>query len=76
LQDALDQVKTLRGFIPICANCKKIRDDKGYWNEVEKYVTEHSDAQFSHGMCPDCLQKLYPDFVTIKNEKSSEKSAQ
>ncbi len=60
LQQALDEVKTLRGIVPICANCKKIRDDKGYWNQVEKYVSDHTEARFSHGICPDCLEKLYP----------------
>lgn len=62
LQEALSQVKLLRGFIPICSSCKKIRDDRGYWQQVEKYISEHSEAQFSHGICPDCMRKLYPDF--------------
>ncbi|MEW5733281.1 MAG: DUF3365 domain-containing protein [Thermodesulfobacteriota bacterium] len=62
LRTALSEVKTLRGFIPICASCKKIRDDQGYWNQLEQYITEHSGAQFSHGICPDCMKKLYPDF--------------
>lgn len=66
LQKALEDVRTLRGIVPICASCKKIRDDKGYWNQVEKYVTEHSEAQFSHGMCPECLKKLYPGFARDK----------
>ena len=61
LQSALSEVKTLRGFLPICASCKKIRDDKGYWNQIEAYISAHSDAQFSHGLCPDCARKLYPD---------------
>ncbi|MGB9593571.1 MAG: hypothetical protein ACPL7R_05490, partial [Anaerolineae bacterium] len=61
LQDALGQVKTLRGLLPICANCKKIRDDSGYWRQVEDYVHEHSEADFSHGLCPDCMRQLYPD---------------
>ena len=60
LQQALDEVRTLRGIVPICSNCKKIRDDKGYWNQVEKYVSDHTEARFSHGICPDCLEKLYP----------------
>ncbi len=60
LQTALAQVKTLGGLIPICSSCKKIRDDKGYWNVLEAYLIEHSDAQFTHGICPDCRQKLYP----------------
>lgn len=62
LQDALDKIKTLRGIIPICASCKKIRDDKGYWNQLENYIKEHSEADFSHGICPDCAKKLYPKF--------------
>lgn len=64
LRDALAKVKTLSGFIPICASCKKIRDDQGFWNQIERYISEHSDAQFSHGICPDCMQRLYPDFTT------------
>jgi PAS domain S-box-containing protein len=60
LQQALDEVRTLRGIVPICANCKNIRDDKGYWNQVEKYVSDHTEAKFSHGICPDCVEKLYP----------------
>ena len=63
LQDALVNVKTLRGLLPICSYCKKIRDDKGYWNQIESYIRDHSDAEFSHGMCPECLKKLYPDLV-------------
>jgi PAS domain S-box-containing protein len=60
LQSALADVKTLTGIIPICANCKKIRDDKGYWEQVESYVSHHTNAQFSHSVCPDCVEKLYP----------------
>jgi PAS domain S-box-containing protein len=63
LQSALADVKTLSGIIPICANCKKVRDDKGYWEQVESYVSHHSNAQFSHGVCPDCVEKLYPEQV-------------
>jgi PAS domain S-box-containing protein len=63
LQKALSEVKQLSGFLPICASCKKIRDDKGYWNEVERYISEHSEAQFSHGICPDCIRKLYPEIA-------------
>ncbi len=66
LQQALADVKTLRGLIPICANCKKIRDDQGYWKQIEGYISEHSDAVFSHGICPECMQKLYPDFMDRK----------
>lgn len=66
LEKALAEIKTLRGILPICAHCKKIRDDKGYWNQIESYIHEHSEAEFSHGICPDCAKELYPDFV--KNE--------
>ena len=62
LQGALDNVKTLRGLIPICAKCKKIRDDEGYWHEVEVYVRDHTEAQFTHGLCPDCFRELYPGY--------------
>lgn len=62
LQEARDQIKVLRGILPICASCKKIRDDKGYWNQIESYIKEHSEAEFTHGICPDCAKKLYPEF--------------
>lgn len=62
LQAALSEIKTLSGFLPICASCKKIRDDKGYWQQIEAYIREHSDAEFSHGICPDCAQRLYPEY--------------
>jgi len=60
LQQALAQVKTLRGYLPICCSCKKIRDDKGYWSQIELYISQHSEIEFSHGICPDCVEKLYP----------------
>ena len=63
LQEALEQIKTLKGIVPICANCKKIRDDKGFWEQVEIYVEKNSQAQFSHGICPDCVDLLYPQFA-------------
>lgn len=63
LKEALTEVKTLSGFLPICASCKKIRDDKGYWNQIEAYIREHSEAEFSHGICPECARKLYPEFA-------------
>ena len=74
LNQALKQVKTLSGMIPICANCKKIRDDQGYWNQVEAYLSDHSDVQFSHSICPECAKKLYPEYyeVMYPNEKSEE----
>ncbi len=55
------EIKTLKGFLPICASCKKIRDDEGYWNQIESYIAKHTDAEFSHGICPECTKKLYPD---------------
>jgi len=61
LQGALAEVTNLSGLLPICSSCKKIRDDKGYWNQIEAYIQKHSGAQFSHGICPDCAQKLYPE---------------
>jgi hypothetical protein len=64
LEAALKDVKTLKGFIPICASCKKVRDDQGYWNQIEKYIRDRSEAEFSHGICPDCAEKLYPDYNT------------
>ncbi|MEN6319297.1 MAG: hypothetical protein ABFD82_11150 [Syntrophaceae bacterium] len=62
LQDSIAAIKTLRGLLPICASCKKVRDDKGYWSQIESYITEHSEAEFSHGLCPDCMEKLYPEY--------------
>lgn len=61
LQNALDKIKTLKGLLPICAWCKKVRDDHGYWKQVEEYIEEHSDAMFTHGICPECLKKNDPD---------------
>jgi len=55
------KVKLLSGLIPICASCRKIRDDQGYWTQIEAYIREHSEAEFSHGICPDCVKLLYPD---------------
>ncbi len=63
LQEALGEIKTLSGMLPICANCKKIRDDKGYWNQIEVYISEHSEAEFSHGICPECKEKFYPGYA-------------
>lgn len=61
LQNALAQVKTLSGLLPICAACKRIRDDNGYWQQIEAYIGEHSEAEFSHGICPECARRLYPE---------------
>jgi hypothetical protein len=68
LQDALDHVRQLHGMLPICASCKKIRDDDGYWTQIEVYLEHNSDAEFSHGMCPECVEQLYPNFR--KNRES------
>jgi CheY-like chemotaxis protein len=70
LREALSKIKTLSGLLPICASCKKIRDDKGYWSQIEAYVSRHTEAEFSHSICPDCAKKLYPDFY---DEMYSEK---
>jgi hypothetical protein len=59
LKKALAEIKTLRGIVPICSSCKKIRNDKGYWQQVEVYVSDNSEAEFSHGICPDCMKRLY-----------------
>ena len=69
LQEALDKVKLLSGFLPICASCKKIRDDQGYWKQIETYIHENSEAKFSHGICPDCAKELYPEFINDQSEK-------
>jgi two-component system, chemotaxis family, sensor kinase Cph1 len=72
LQEALGKVKVLSGLLPICANCKKIRDDGGYWNQIENYIGAHSEAEFSHGICPDCIEVLYPGIsLAKKNEPGS-----
>ena len=71
LQQSLEDVKTLSGLIPICSHCKKIRDDSGYWQKVEKYLSQHSDVDFSHGICPECLQKYYPDQYEKMKEKGT-----
>ena len=63
LKETLSEVSSLRGLIPICTNCKNIRDDKGYWIKVEKYMIEHSEAEFTHSICPSCVDKLYPGLM-------------
>jgi sigma-B regulation protein RsbU (phosphoserine phosphatase) len=68
LREALEQIKALRGIVPICRHCKQIRDDQGYWNQVETYISRYSDAQFSHGICPECLEKYYSEFVEGDDE--------
>lgn len=72
LQSALDEVKQLSGLIPICANCKKIRDDKGYWNQIEQYIEAHSEAYFSHSICHECAEELYKDTNWYKKRKNGQ----
>ena len=67
LEDALASVKQLSGLLPICASCKKIRDDKGYWTQIESYIRDHSEAEFSHSICPDCFKNLYGDLEKKKS---------
>jgi CheY-like chemotaxis protein len=66
LKEALDNIKTLRGLLPICTGCKNIRNDDGYWIQVESYLKSHSDLNFTHSICPDCVKKLYPEFSRNK----------
>ncbi|MBC8278198.1 MAG: GAF domain-containing protein [FCB group bacterium] len=63
LEKNLSEIKTLRGIIPICSNCKKIRDDDGFWEDVDTYIHEHTEADMSHGICPDCIVELYPEYA-------------
>jgi PAS domain S-box-containing protein len=71
LQDALAKIKRLRGLLPICASCKKIRDDQGYWNELEAYIAEHSEAEITHGFCPDCMKRLYGVVLDEDNDSKT-----
>ncbi len=70
LQEALATIKTLHGLLPICSSCKKIRDDKGSWTQIEAYISDHTDAEFSHGICSECAEKLYPDYFKRKKNAS------
>jgi PAS domain S-box-containing protein len=73
LQEALKEIKTLRGILPICSFCKKIRNDKGYWEQVDVYIRKHSQADISHGVCPECMKKHYPEeYASINAEKKKE----
>ena len=62
MKEALEHIKVLQGLIPICSYCKKIRDDKGIWDQIETYISHHTDAEFSHSICPDCMKKFYPEY--------------
>lgn len=66
LQNAFSRIKTLSGMLPICASCKKIRDDRGYWNQIEVYIRDHSEAEFSHGLCPECAEKALKELEEFK----------
>ncbi len=72
LTKALSEIKTLSGFLPICSSCKKIRNDEGYWEQLEAYITEHSGAEFTHSICPSCAEKLYPQYFSKMKEKEPE----
>jgi len=71
-QEALANIKSLKALLPICSCCMKIRDDEGYWNQVDSYISQHTDSKFSHSICPECAKKIYPDltidFDKIKNK--------
>lgn len=69
LKHTLAEIKQLRGYLPICASCKKIRNDGGYWEQIEKYISEHSEAEFTHGLCPECAKRLYPDLLKEENKE-------
>ena len=68
LKTAHDNVKTLKGMLPVCMNCKNVRDDEGYWEKVDSYIAKHSDATITHALCPQCAKELYPDFYKDKNK--------
>ena len=70
LKEALGKVRTLSGFLPICSSCKKVRDDKGYWNQIEAYIRDHSEAEFTHSMCPDCVKRFYPHYHDTTSQDS------
>jgi AmiR/NasT family two-component response regulator len=74
LQEALAQARILRGLLPICASCKQIRDDQGYWYKVEDYLESHSEAEFTHGLCPDCSRRLYPQLYEEGQEEVRDSS--
>jgi hypothetical protein len=70
LKEAMSEIKQLKGILPICSHCKNIRDDKGYWSKIEAYIHKHSDAEFSHAICPECAEKYYPDLDLYDDEQS------
>jgi len=72
LREALAKVKTLSGMLPICGSCKRIRNDEGYWQQLESYISRHSNAEFTHGLCSDCMKKLYPELPDDLLDKAKE----
>ena len=70
LKETQAEIRYLRGLLPICASCKSIRDTAGYWTQIEQYIEAHSDASFTHGICPDCARKLYPDFRKMNDKQT------
>lgn len=72
LEDRFTQINTLRSLIPICASCKRVRDDSGYWESIESYLHEHSDSEFSHSICPDCRERIYPNLQSVKNRSKAD----
>ena len=71
LKSAAAEISTLRGLLPICSSCKRIRDDQGYWSQIETYISKHADVRFSHGLCPDCARRLYPEVFDKKPRAGS-----
>ena len=71
LEESINEIKVLKEILPICSSCKKIRDDEGYWNNLEKYISEHSNTKFTHGLCPECARKLYPEFYENLKTRSA-----
>ncbi|MBN2281608.1 MAG: response regulator [Candidatus Marinimicrobia bacterium] len=72
LKQSLDEIRTLKGLLPICAKCKKVRDDEGYWQSVEKYISSRTDTKFTHSICPDCLKELYPEYYDKKYKENTD----
>ena len=77
VEEAIEKINVLSGMLPICGHCKKIRDDSGYWSQIEVYVRDHSEAEFSHGLCPDCLQEHYPEYAdrVKKGERTKDRGS-
>ena len=71
LEESFKEIKVLKEILPICSSCKKIRDDEGYWNNLEKYISDHSNTKFTHGLCPECAVRLYPQFSKNSQSRST-----